>query len=137
MSGSCSEGSEGTHLVLMYDDARPRPYLVDGLYQQLPLVNSRQGVRLLLSSEDRSLTLLKELDTCNGTSLQTYTPCTTHVGDLHVLAAHVDYMNGQNINVPTALRNLPSFYWLPKMHKNPIGSRFIAASSACTTKTVI
>ena len=76
--------------------------------------------------------ILKELDTCNGTSPQTYTPCTAHVGDL--LAAHVDFMNGQNINVPTDLRNLPSFYWLPKMHKNPIGSRFIAASSACTTK---
>ena len=76
--------------------------------------------------------ILKELDTCNGTSPLTYTPCTTHVGDL--LAAYVDFINGQNINVPTALRNLPSFYWLPKMHKNPIGSRFIAASSACTTK---
>ena len=76
--------------------------------------------------------ILKELDTCNGTSPQTYTPCTAHVGDL--LAAHVDFMNGQNVSVPTDLRNLRSFYWLPKMHKNPIGSRFIAASSACTTK---
>ena len=28
LSGSSSEGSEGTHLVLMYVDARPRPYLV-------------------------------------------------------------------------------------------------------------
>ena len=25
-------------------------------------------------------------------------------------------------------------YWLPKLHKNPYGSRFIAASSKCTTK---
>ena len=32
------------------------------------------------------------------------------------------------------MKQLPGFYWLPKMHKNPIGSRFIAASSACTTK---
>ena len=58
--------------------------------------------------------MLKELDTCNGTSPQTYTSCTAHVGDL--LAAHVDFMNGQNIYVPTALSNLPSLYWLPKMH---------------------
>ena len=28
----------------------------------------------------------------------------------------------------------PSFYWLPKMHKTPVGSRFIAASYSCTTK---
>ena len=27
-----------------------------------------------------------------------------------------------------------TFYWLPKMHKTPVGSRFIAASSSCTTK---
>ena len=32
------------------------------------------------------------------------------------------------------MKQLPTFYWLPKMHKNPIGSRFIAASSACITK---
>ena len=29
---------------------------------------------------------------------------------------------------------LPSFYWLPKVHKTLYGSRFIAASSRCTTK---
>ena len=28
------------------------------------------------------------------------------------------------------MRQLQTFYWLPKMHKNPIGSRFIAVSSA-------
>ena len=32
------------------------------------------------------------------------------------------------------MKQLPAFYWLPKVHKNPIGSTFIAASSACTTK---
>ena len=57
LSVSCSEGSEGTHLVLMYDDARPRPYLVEGLYQQLSLVKVWQGNRILLSFKDRSLTL--------------------------------------------------------------------------------
>ena len=25
-------------------------------------------------------------------------------------------------------------YWMPKMHKNPIGSRFIVASKVCSTK---
>ena len=29
---------------------------------------------------------------------------------------------------------LPSFYWLPKLHKQPYGKRFIAASYRCTTK---
>ena len=28
---------------------------------------------------------------------------------------------------------LPTLYWLPKLHKRPYKSRFIATSSACTT----
>ena len=28
---------------------------------------------------------------------------------------------------------LPTFYWLPKLHKRPYKSRFIANSSTCTT----
>ena len=28
---------------------------------------------------------------------------------------------------------LPTLYWLPKLHKRPYKSRFIAKSSACTT----
>ena len=32
--------------------------------------------------------------------------------------------------------NLPSFYWLPKLHKNRYGQRFIAASNKCTTKSL-
>ena len=28
---------------------------------------------------------------------------------------------------------LPTLYWLPKLHKRPYKSRFIAYSSACTT----
>ena len=28
---------------------------------------------------------------------------------------------------------LPTLYWLPKLHKRPFKSRFIANSSACTT----
>ena len=29
---------------------------------------------------------------------------------------------------------LPSMYWMPKMHKNPTGQRFIIASKFCSTK---
>ena len=107
---------------------------MDNFHKRFVLVPADKGGNnvLIVCKKYYIEVILKELDTCNGTSPQTYTPCTAHVGDL--LAAHVDFMNGQNISVPTDLRNLPSFYWLPKMHKNPIGSRFIAASSACTTK---
>ena len=76
--------------------------------------------------------VLKELSTKNGTSPQTYTPCGAHVD--HLVAEHIEFLIKQNIRIPTDMKQLPAFYWLPKMHKNPIGSRFIAASSACTTK---
>ena len=36
LSSSSSEGSKGTHSVLMYVDARPRPYLMKGLVQTTP-----------------------------------------------------------------------------------------------------
>ena len=42
--------------------------------------------------------------------------------------------NGYKITVKPELHCLPSFYWLPKLHKQPYGSRFIAASYRCTTK---
>ena len=29
---------------------------------------------------------------------------------------------------------LPIMYWMPKMHKEPTGARFIVASSSCSTK---
>ena len=29
--------------------------------------------------------------------------------------------------------NVPTLYWLPKLHKNPYKARFIAKSSSCTT----
>ena len=30
--------------------------------------------------------------------------------------------------------DIPLIYWIPKMHKNPIGSRFIAGSKFCSIK---
>ena len=31
-------------------------------------------------------------------------------------------------------KSLPIVYWIPKLHKNPVGSRFIIASKNCSTK---
>ncbi len=33
-------------------------------------------------------------------------------------------------------KTLPTMYWTPKMHKTPIGSRFIIASKLCSTKPI-
>ena len=47
---------------------------------------------------------------------------------------HLDYMLKSGIDVCEQHERLPSFYWLPKLHKTPYGTRFIAASNRCTTK---
>ena len=38
------------------------------------------------------------------------------------------------IDVSTEQEVSPSFYWVPKLHKTPYGTRLIATSNKCTTK---
>ena len=47
---------------------------------------------------------------------------------------HLDYMLKNGIDVPEQHEQLPSFYWLPKLHKKTYNSRCTAASNKCTTK---
>ena len=50
-----------------------------------------------------------------------------------VVESHVEFYKGFNLTVPDKFKCLPYFHWLPKLHKTPYGSRFIAAPSQCTT----
>ena len=46
-----------------------------------------------------------------------------------------EYLYAQKLKQPYAKENqdkVPTLYWLPKLHKNPI-KQFIANSSSCTT----
>ena len=36
-------------------------------------------------------------------------------------------------DVKIEIRELPTYYWLPKLHKRPYKSRFISNSSLCAT----
>ena len=62
------------------------------------------------------------------------TYCESNIVYHTLVAKHVIDMKSWNISVPPTMHELPSLYWLPKMHKDPYGSRFIAASNKCTTK---
>ena len=53
---------------------------------------------------------------------------------MDIVRKHVDDMKGLQIPIKSEMEVLPSFYWLPKLHKTPYGNRFIAASNKCTTK---
>ena len=53
---------------------------------------------------------------------------------MNIISRHLDYMVKNKIDVQEQHEQLPSFYWLPKLHKKPYGARFIAAFNKCTTK---
>ena len=44
------------------------------------------------------------------------------------------YADHLNLEIPEKHKTLPIMYWTPKMHKDPIGKRFIVASKTCSNK---
>ena len=49
-----------------------------------------------------------------------------------IIQKHIKYMKKINfLAVSSNMEELPCLYWLPKLHKTPFGSRFIAASNRC------
>ena len=68
-----------------------------------------------------------------NSGLKTYEEVST---DLNIINKHIEDMKSYNIELSDEVCQLPHMYWLPKMHKDPFGSRFIAASNKCTTKPI-
>ena len=52
------------------------------------------------------------------------------------MTEHLQFMVANGIDVKAEHKALPSFYWLPKLHKQPYGKRFIAAWNKCSTKSL-
>ena len=51
-----------------------------------------------------------------------------------IIQNNIEFCERYSLKVPDDNKILPIMYWIPKMHKNPIGTRFIVASSKCSTK---
>ena len=62
----------------------------------------------------------------------TYVQCRDSVDQ--IVQKHLAYMHSAKVKVTEDMKRLPGFYWMPKLHKNPYGYHFIAASASCTTK---
>ena len=80
--------------------------------------------------------LKKELGINNNLGIKgndVYLPVHQHKDD--ILNFHENYML-QNCNIKTSDKDhsLPLIFWIPKLHKNPYKSRFIAGATNCSTK---
>ena len=72
-------------------------------------------------------------ESTNNSGASTYVPCNELVDK--VVEFHLQFMSNNDTNITEESHKLPSFYWMPKLHKSPCGHRFLAAAAAaCTTK---
>ena len=53
---------------------------------------------------------------------------------MYKISQHIDYQNVINIEVDEEMEKLAIMYWTPKIHKTPIGARFIIASKLASLK---
>ena len=53
-----------------------------------------------------------------------------------IVEENVMYSKRLGLEVEDREKDLPSMYWIPKMHKDPPGARFIIASKQCSTKKI-
>ena len=77
--------------------------------------------------------ILKEIGQI-GDGNSTYEKSSKTVED--VVEDNVMYSERLGLEVEDREKDLPSMYWIPKMHKDPPGARFIMASKQCSTKKI-
>ena len=54
-----------------------------------------------------------------------------------VIKRHFKFLQTCDLKTDEKMEKLPSMYWIPKLHKNPIGERFIIASPECSIKPLL
>ena len=99
---------------------------LQGKYVLVPADKAAQNV-IMVCRKYYLEVILKEIETT-----ATYEEVMENCQD--IVDRHIAFLRRQCINIPSVDRCMPRFYWLPKLHKQPYGTRFIAASHKCTTK---
>ena len=75
--------------------------------------------------------ILKELG-LSGLSSNTYEK--SNLSKDEIINNNIKFCEKFGLKITEEQKSLPLMYWLPKMHKTPIGTRFIIASKNCSTK---
>ena len=76
--------------------------------------------------------LLSEVDVENNSSDKTNTATT--LSKEEIVENHKSVLSSFGLSSKDDDCDLPSMYWIPKLHKNPYKQHFIAGSAKCTTK---
>ena len=76
--------------------------------------------------------LIQELGIDGSDGSPTYTALTFTKDE--IIDNHMSVISSYGISFPKDDCDLPSLYWIPKLHKSPYKQRFIAGSAKCSTK---
>ena len=68
----------------------------------------------------------------NTISNPTYKVCNDSKDE--IINNNTTFLQKFDLKITDQQKCLPIMYWIPKMHKNPVGCRFIIASKKCSTK---
>ena len=78
--------------------------------------------------------ILKEVGVLGDLGNPTYTHADRE--SIDIISENCEYTSRLGYDVSENDKILPIMYWIPKMHKSPMGHRFIIASKVCCTKKV-
>ena len=127
----------GKDLVGVYQSDRVTPYIHTMMNHELhnehvlvPADKASNNI-IIVCKKYYSEVIRNELAGKSGKA-STYVHCRDSVDQ--IVQKHLTYKHSTKIKVAEDMKRLPGFYWMPKLHKNPYGHCFIAASASCTTK---
>ena len=75
--------------------------------------------------------ILKEIGLF-GTPSNTYNISNIHPDAIN--STNFELCEQLHLNIPKDSDTLPAMYWIPKLHKSPVGARFIIAAKRCSIK---
>jgi len=101
-------------------------------YVMVPIDKAANNVAFICKRYYASI-ILQELGLL-GSVTSTYTEIGNETPDSIINRHKMELKDQFNINVNGKMLNLPTIYWTPKLHKNPVKFRFIIASKQCTVK---
>ena len=78
--------------------------------------------------------LIKELGIDNLLGNPIYTP--TIITKEEIVSNHMSVLYSSGISTKDEELDLPSLYWIPKLHRYPYKQRYIAGSAKCFTKYI-